>query len=365
MHISSEELARLRAGSLAPADALRVLEHRAVCAECRAMEARHDAPALRSLLDFDRCPARTPDGEQRLVDFSLGRLQPDAAAEMTAHTHSCAECSRILRELREDRASVIAARRSPSVWWRAAIAAALVLAMIGGGWLLIRDREGAVQDRIHDGGALIALSRSGEWSGVALADGRDRELVLATLRSRHLPAAIGALRPPDASVLRGNAPAGGFELRSPVYTRIEEARPRFTWSGLPGAVSYRVAVFSMDMQLIEVSPPLAPAQTSWESTKDLPRGVRIGWQVTAERRNGDPVLAPAPPAAPVYFEAIGEDAAQGLARARATNPPSRLLLAAIYAQEGMRAESRRELEALARSNPESPVVKALLAGNPQ
>lgn len=122
-HISSEELARLRAGTLAPAETLRVLEHRAVCTECRGMEARRDAPALQSLLEFDRCPAHTPDGEQRLVDFALGRLQPGAAAEMAAHTQSCAECSGILRELREDRAAFTPARRSLSAWWRAEITA--------------------------------------------------------------------------------------------------------------------------------------------------------------------------------------------------------------------------------------------------
>jgi hypothetical protein len=363
-HVTSDELAKLRSGALTPAEALRILEHRAACPQCRAMrEAAGDTAVLEALLDADSCPARSENGEQRLVDFVSDRLEPAAAAQIDAHTQNCPDCAALLEELREEQAALrrpLPVRMAPTRarWWRMAAAVVALAVMAGASWLLRRD---APADTIHDGGALLALSRSGEWSGLPLTNAADRDLVLATLRSRRLPAPSSDLRAPDSGVLRGSAHSAGFELQSPVYVRVEATRPLLEWTALPNAASYRVVLFRTDLQVIETSPVLPGTRTQWQPTKDLPRGTRIGWQVTAERRGRDPALAPAPPLPPVYFEVLSAAAAERLANARAAIPPSHLLLASIYAREGMRAEARREVEALVRDNPESAEARALLA----
>jgi hypothetical protein len=320
---------------------------------------RHrDADLLGALLQFHVCPCRTENGEQRLVDFVLGALQPEAAAGIAAHVESCAACSAIVRELRLDQRAPIPIRMpTPPIWRRAAIAA--LLAVIGGtaAWRFVR--HDAPLDRLNDGGMRLALN-SGRWGGVTLPDSADRDLVLATLGTGHLPTALRDMPAAQSGVLRGDAPTAGFDLVSPVNQRLEPARPRFTWTALAGAVSYRVAVFSMNMEVLEESPSLSGSQTSWESTKDLPRGVRLGWQVTAERSGLDSVLSPAPPASSVYFEIVSAEAEQRLIRARAAAAPSHLLLASIYAQQGMRDEAAGEIAALANANPQSALARSLL-----
>lgn len=378
-HITPDELARLRAGSLEPAEALRVLEHRAACAECRA-ETDADAGELRALLEFDVCPSRSEDGEQRLVDYVVGRLDADETAELAAHVESCAECSRIVAELREDQAALrpgaaslaanvvampvrssVAPRAVSFQWWRAAMAAVFAVAMVGVAWMYVQGRKPV--DQVSDGGVLLALNRSGEWNGwtgTTPGDAADRDLVLAALRSGRLPKSLHEVKAPAAGELRGEAQAPAFELLSPMYTRVEPVRPKLSWKPLANAKSYQVVLFSMDLQVLEMSPALPASQTSWEPTKDLPRGQRIGWQVSAERTAGDPVLVPAPPAPPMFFEVIDSDAARRIASARAANPTSHLLLAALFAREGMNAEARAEAEALAAANPKSASVQKIV-----
>lgn len=64
-------------------------------------------------------------------------------------------------------------------------------------------------------------------------------------------------------------------------------------------------------------------------------------QVTA-RRGGTRILAPAPPAARVFFEILPAEAAARIERARAVATPSHLELAVLYAHEGMLAEAAGE-----------------------
>jgi hypothetical protein len=315
------------------------------------------------------------DGEKQLIDLVLGRIEESEARELMRHVSSCPECSSILQELREDQASfkhasskdAQLANSSPIVspdsakrWWRMAAAAAIVAALAGVTWKMSRPET--LTDRVTDGGVLLALHASGEWTGLSAQDPADRQAVLDALRMHRLPPVIAELRAPASGEIRGTSPPSGLQLVMPVFKSVLSARPEFSWSALPGATSYRVAVYAADMRVLEVSPPLPASQLSWVPAIELPRGVKLGWQVTATTKHGEPVLAPAPPLPPAFFEVASEAQAARLNQALAAKPPSHLLLATMYARLGMAAEARREVELLARDNPESEAVQGLLAG---
>lgn len=397
-HVTKEDLAQLRAGTLAPRDAQWVLGHRASCPDCRALTSASpgaSVEALRALLGFEpaelepspelevspeleesECGADSDAGEQQLVDFVVGRLDPAVAARLARHIESCERCQAIVAELREDQASLGAAsvesnlkplasnahgfnahrsnaHRSNVKW--VAIAAGLAILLAGAAWKLLQ-KETPVE-RIQDGAVTLALNKSGEWSGMEGLPRSGRDAILEALRTRKLPApSEPPWSPPPRGELRGAPAPAAFELLSPAYARVEQTRPRFSWTAVPDARSYRVAVFTMDMKIVETSGALPPHQTSWEPAKELPRAQRLAWQVTAERIGADALLAPAPPAPQVFFEVVSEEVAHRIDEAR----PSHLLLAAVYARHGMKLEARRELEVLAAQNPQSGLIRTLL-----
>jgi hypothetical protein len=78
------------------------------------------------------------------------------------------------------------------------------------------------------------------------------------------------------------------------------------------------------------------------------------------------VSAPAPPAPPARFEIASAPVAARLEQLRAAPQPSHLLTAVLCAREGLREEAAKEIQILARENPDSEVARALMpAGQAQ
>ena len=197
---------------------------------------------------------------------------------------------------------------------------------------------------LHDGPGDLLLTATGEIEGVPGMSTLDRVLVAAAMHRGELP------DPPES----WDSPRGadsGFRALSPVNARVLEERPRFQWTESPGAKSYRVAIYAEGGGVVVESDPLAG--TEWIAPLALPRMKKLSWHVTAIRG------AERLPAPPAYFEIISTESAGRIRDAQSQAAPSRLLLAVLFAREGMRQDAARELAALAARNPGSPLVKQL------
>jgi hypothetical protein len=176
-----------------------------------------------------------------------------------------------------------------------------------------------------------------------------------------MPSGPGTIEAEQRGTLRSEGPVSKTpELRviSPSGVRVLSDRPEFRWNALPGASSYEVTVFDTELNEVARSGPVH--SESWTSSKPLPRGRVLVWQVAAVR-HGERITAPAPPEGSPRFEIVAEELAGRIAQAEAARPRSRLLLAVLYAQAGLQAEAGAELDALAAANPGSPVVDSLRA----
>ena len=346
MHLSPEELTGYRDHSLAPEEILRIGLHCEQCPECRQKLAADadGAGALRALLSEE------PD-EQELVLLAAGRLPEARAREIEEHAAGCPRCAETIAELRQmaphpAEAPVIEMpkRRGLPAWAWAAAAAGVAAVGIG---MYQRQQQPVLLASLHDGAALATLNDAGQLAGLSNLDAEERGWIAEAMRSGHL--AVGAtIDPGQSTVLRGEASGASFRLLTPVDRRLADDAPEFRWEALAGASAYEVTVFTADDTIVAQG---ESSGMSWRPAAPLPREVRLGWQVTA-RTGGQRVLAPAPPAPPVYFEVIAPDLAARIDRARG----SHLQLAVLYARAGMAEEASAELAALSAENPGSTVI---------
>ena len=130
-----------------------------------------------------------------------------------------------------------------------------------------------------------------------------------------------------------------FVLLMPVGTFVEDTRPTFRWQPLPGATTYKITVF--DAALNEVVASTELPGTDWKSSVGLERGKVYLWQVAATR-NGEQVVAPAPPAPEAKFEILDLSQANGLERLKREQPDAHFALGRAYANAGVLDKAERE-----------------------
>jgi hypothetical protein len=160
-------------------------------------------------------------------------------------------------------------------------------------------------------------------------------------------------------LLGANAEGESFVLTAPVGVVVLEDRPVFRWRAVPGDVSYRVQVFDRDFRVVVDQSDIRG--TRWTSAKKLERGRNYSWQVTAQKGETE-LRAPVPPAGEARFAVLDEKQAGRIQAVRNGEHRSHLLLGVLYAQAGLVPEARVELRKLEVENPDSAVVKRLLAG---
>ncbi len=322
-HISDTQLLEFRRGQAAPAEILSVDDHLAECEDCRT-----------------RLTAILPAG---------GSLQAWAAGA--------------IRDEREEASNVtvMPARRSFFPIALAAAAAVILAAIVF--WRPAPKAEIAkapeATTRVKDAAGAIEIDEQGKFTTTAGLSPSQQTLLADVVRNgKFAQAAVPAeLTSRQGTLLGVETPKTAFAPIGPIGM-IAEDRPQFEWKPLPGAPAYRVSVFDKDFR--EVALSQAVSGTTWISNKPLPRGVLLIWQVAA-KVNGATVTAPAPPAPEARFQLIAESDADSIIAARVQQPPSHLLLAALYAKSGMKPDALREIEILEALNPSSPVVKKLHA----
>ena len=359
-HVSSSEIARYLARALPPEEVLALHNHVEMCRDCRrALEEASlahmpwvNVPLLSDTAD----PHLT---EEEMVALVGRRLAEPRQTEAVRHVAECQAC-------RDSVTAMKSVRNQPIPMWRStavAIAAVALLAALVHYWPRHSSLGPSVRPApaivvsLRDAGETVELDSSGALRGLEGAPPEERTLVRDALRQRSLPAGPGLPAEAPGVLLAPDATAHPlFSLIAPIHTRVIPDRPVFTWQSYPGASAYQVLVTNENLDPLARSGRMAV--TEWQPGSPLPRGVILLWQVRAWR-GGEMVSAPAPPAPPARFEIAGERIAARLEQLRKSPRPSHLLMAVICAREGLRDETAKEMQSLARENPDSALVRSL------
>lgn len=358
-HLTPQQVARYRRRQMGPEDILALHAHAGECPDCLALIERTEAAGyMRSL--FDPEPS-----EEELVRFVSGKMTAPRRGEIEAHLAGCASCASAMADLQEilleipavepEKQEIRVRARPPHryLWW--AIGAAALLAILVAAVKLIEWRTPDLEVSLQDAGGRIGLTRSGGLLGIAVPDPVERNWMVEALRDGRLPPPIPWSGPaPGALPARGDS--AEFQPVSPVEKRVLSNRPEFLWTPLTGGSNYRVKVYTEGEKVVCDSKLVWG--TRWQPDFPLPRGVRLGWQITA-RRGDDLIMTPAASAPRAMFELIPNDSAVRIDRERTKQRRSHLLLTVLYAREGLPEDAARELAILARANPGSATIVTL------
>jgi hypothetical protein len=134
-------------------------------------------------------------------------------------------------------------------------------------------------------------------------------------------------------------------------------RPHFRWTPLADAKSYSVEVRDSDTdQEIESNTLIKP---EWTPEKPFEGGHKYSWVVVASLGDGKHVYVPGAGSPSAVFGVLPGAALAELQRAKNASKGSHLLLAVLYAKQGLVPEARSELRALSTENPHSRIVERL------
>lgn len=374
-HLSGRQLDLYLARTLPPVDVLELHEHLEACPVCRqALEeaALARMPCVGVPLLWDTVDSHL--SEEEMVAFVARRLPETRRAEAARHVAECELCLDSVAAMESVRTepgpagTPLASRRSgevrrPGVPWFAiagALAAALLVAALlyYGPLHPSGPPQPAILASLRDAGGTIELDSHGALRGLDAASPEERNLVREALAQRSLPAGPNLSAEPPGVLLGppGSAAPPPFSPLGPLNTRVLSDRPVFTWQPYPGAAHYQVLVTNETLDPQARSAPITA--TEWQPETPLPRGAILLWQVRAWR-GGEMVSAPAPPAPPARFEIAGKPIVDRLEQLRTSARPSHLLAAVLCAREGLRDEAAKELQALARENPDSTLIGSL------
>jgi len=308
-----------------------------------AFEAALDPP------DFGEHPS-----EDDLAALAEGLLIGPRREEIDAHIRGCSDCAGDVDDLRN---FIRDAKPRARVWpaWLAAAAAVVIVAVIVSRWSDLRTQSSP-----------NAIAPRAQITGLARDTGVKRDasrhewdtLVADARRTGKLPLPDDIRELSNSDTYRGDSAVQTSVSLSPSGTAIDEQRPEFRWSAVPGA-RYTVVVTS-DGSEISHSSTLSEAR--WTCDVILKRGGIYRWQVTA-KRGGEIITLPAPPAPLAIFRVLSVDEHTQIEAVRREAKEDHLTLGVVYAHFGEIASARRELTAYAGSS-QDPLAQRLLAQLP-
>ncbi len=378
-HPDSDTLLAFREHRLAGSAVAELAVHIEQCAQCAQAELSAGATVFDALVSLDH--HLSYEELDILVD---GRVDDPSHRIAAEHVAVCAMCRAEVEDLQRfdaDDSKVVPIRRGRSSqrWLIAAAAVFAVLALSTIALLLRRPtpemadvgrasarppREGRAEARptsrvvasLADGGARIALLEDGTIAGVEPRSPRDAEDARAVLagRSIAIPTFIAAM---PGAVRGGDELVHPPRAIEPFRSAVVDARPRFSWTPVRDARSYRVAVFDENYE--EVARSEALTSTSWTPSKPLPAGVDLSWHVVADTEAGEISSAGANRAEAVFRVLAAGDAAE-VGQSVAAYRDSHLMRGLVYSRYGLLHDAKREFRALAKENPDSPVARALI-----
>ena len=334
-----------------------------------------------------------PDDHLEVIDRGLEHA---SVRRHTTHLTGCAFCRREHLELRQALVDAERLRAAPeqapaagstrgrvAPWWKRFLfpaagvtfgAATAALALLAFAVAPLRTRvatlraetETARQQQLS---AQTRLAQSEQRRALqAQAAAKDKRELLreltavkrAAAAARDLPGVDPTLRPPetlmaklqsDKSATMGapQAPKSGLDLR-PADTLVRTLSPSLRWSGMKGATSYKVFLYSPERKTEKGQSSGSLTSTEW-TPQPLQPGTLYRWSVTA--RNDEKVLATAL-AEFVVIDQKTQERLQALSRAH-------LRLGDFYLQMRLLDDAEREYRTLAPDDPEFPTAQKQLA----
>jgi anti-sigma factor RsiW len=209
---------------------------------------------------------------------------------------------------------------------------------------------------LRDGGRAVRLSSEGTLESGGLIPAEYVPLVRTALKSGRI--AAKAVSPgPLGSQTRSASENDAFQLLTPVGVTSLSDQPLFRWMALKDARSYSVVArdAASDWE-IESGSLLEP---EWAPNKPFERGRSYSWAVVATLKDGERVYVPGPRSPAAVFTVLAKAASEELERAKAMSKRSHILLAVLYAQQGLLTEAHHELKVLQAENPNSDIVARL------
>ena len=336
-HLTPEQLDQYRRGTAPPTELLVFDDHLSQCEQCRMALEKLVTPVM-------------------LTSWAAGLARYEQPQEKT--------------EAPVPVESPVAVKSSaPSRWprllWIPALAAALVIGVLLWKRSLPGDlskpeaRLPVFMAGIEDAGGTVGLDTSGVVHAPAGVEQGQEALLADAMNAKSLPLAAlpSDLAAPPGTLL-GPSKLDEFAPLAPLSTVVYSDRPDFRWQPLKGALSYEVQVFDSEFREVDSSGKIR--QTSWTPVRGLARGALYQWQIIAYRAS-DSVRAPTPPAADARFRILNEETFAKVEAARTARQPAHLLAAILLAKAGMKEEARKEMDAVALANPNSPLVQEMIA----
>jgi len=366
-HLTPDQFDRYGKRALSPAELIAADEHLAACEPCR--QQAIDPQKVEAEFAFLR---HGLDTESKLEPAHIEYEQLEAYADnemdgadreiVESHVEFCKMCGDELRDLQEFSASLQTREAALPGYLEP-----LTIHSSASDQALSKTRSGSIE-RFWEGvshfwrypgySAAVASAVAIVFAVILFLPSREHvsntpgALLQSTPSSAdqqelQTPAELAALIGKTETLL-GSATEGlPLKLSAPVGTFVEDVQPTFRWQPLAGASSYKIAVFDAALNQVANSPALSG--TEWKSSVQLERGKIYLWQVTATR-NGEKVVAPAPPAPEARFEVLDLSQANALEQLRHEQPNGHLALGRAYANSGVLDEAEREFRLVSSSD---------------
>ena len=356
-HLNSEQLAGYAKRALSPAELIAANDHLAGCEACR--QRAGDPEKIEAAFAFLRHDLETQSQlppahlEYEQLEAYVDNEMDKAGREIVdSHVDLCRMCRDELRDLREFGVSLGTRQAAPHV--QEHLEAVTMHGSVETFWeklshfwrypVYLAGVSSAVAVVIVVAVIAPTMRRSHPIAGVPstpIGAGAESRQQLQT------PAELAGLIGKTETLLGSASEGARFTLLAPVGTFVEDVQPTFRWQSLTGATSYKVTIF--DAALNEVAASPAVSGTEWKSSMQLERGKVYLWQVSATK-NGQQVVAPAPPAPEAKFELLDLSQANELEQLKREQPNAHLALGRAYASRGVLDEAEREFRLVPDSN---------------
>jgi len=403
-HPSEQTIIEFRKRQLPPAELLALDEHLAECAKCQLLwtEGRTEVNEATKTFYEDLLASDlasddhlTYEALESLVDGEANALDREIAQ---VHLEVCSRCAAelsALEKLRDEKPIVIPDQSVIAggwTWPKIAFAAFATLFVVSLIWIAWSKRSSDIPPgtqiavlpspspvnsgsptiqaspnpspevlvSLQDGGTAITKDASGEIAGL---DGLGdlSTVTKATVRTGLTGSIeVGPTydRGKTETLMGGVGEGRPFGLLSPVRIVSMSNQPIFRWEPYEGATAYVVKIY--DSNYKEVAASTTQTLTEWRIPSALRRGETYSWQVTAIR-NGEEIKSPTPPAREAQFRVISNEVYVEIQKAQQRKPNSHLVLGLLYARAGLLKQAEKEFQLLLKANPNSNVVKDLLA----
>jgi hypothetical protein len=211
---------------------------------------------------------------------------------------------------------------------------------------------------LKDGPIEIALDKSGNVSGVESLPAESQAAVKSALEGEKLdrPDVLDEVATAQVAVRGTNEGEEPIKIIYPTSAVIAETQPKLRWAGSKTAAGYRIEIADQGFHQVAKSPDIRANTLAWAPSLSLKRGAVYTWTIRAVNPNGD-VSSVTSQGKFKILAADGNSELNGLKR----RSQSHLALGLFYARVGMILEAEREFRFLIKENPESAVVKRLLA----